>query len=136
MTWSFIMPHKLHVVDGFSCFHLINWEVCFFLERTKRNINLILEDFKEMEANEDHMSLPLLYLWKSIFQRSIFAGILVFDVIFKKERLDSSWSTLKPLRFLLWQFKEVKVFLTRFSETSVLIFFSGTPKGSQVTGSI
>ena len=89
-----------------------------------------------MEANEDHMSLPLLYLWKPIFQRSIFAGILVFDVIFKKERLDSSWSTLKPLRFLLWQFKEVKVFLTRFSETSVLIFFSGTPKGSQVTGSI
>ena len=48
------------------------------LVRTKRNINLILKDFKEMEANEDHMSLPLLYLWKPIFQRSIFAGILVF----------------------------------------------------------
>ena len=31
-----------------------------------------------MEANEDHMSLPLLYLWKPIFQRSIFAGILFF----------------------------------------------------------
>ena len=48
------------------------------LVRTKRNINLILKDFKEMEANEDHMSLLLLYLWKPIFQRSIFAGILVF----------------------------------------------------------
>ena len=66
----------------------------------------------------------------------IYARRLVFDLIYKEELLGSSWSTLKPLRFLLWQFKEVKVFLARFSETSVLIFFSGTPKGSQVTGSI
>ena len=44
------------------------------------------------------------------FSRDLFyAESLVFDLIHKEKRLQSSWSTLKPLRFLLLSFEEIKV---------------------------
>ena len=64
------------------------------------------------------------------------AGIIVSDLKYKEEDTDSSWSTLKQPRFLLLQFKEIKVSLNGFSGTSVLMFTSKTPNGSQITGSI
>ena len=64
------------------------------------------------------------------------AGIIVSDWKYKEEDSDSSWSTLKQPRFLLLQFKEIKVSLNGFSGTSVLMFTSKTPNGSQITGSI
>ena len=45
------------------------------------------------------------------FSRDLFyAESIVFDSIHKEKRLQSSWSTLKPLRFLLLSFEEIKVF--------------------------
>ena len=44
------------------------------------------------------------------FSRDLFyAERIVFDLIHKEERLQSSWSTLKQLRFLLLSFEEIKV---------------------------
>ena len=64
------------------------------------------------------------------------AGIIVFHWKYKEEKSDSSWSTLKQPRFLLLQFKEIKVSLNGFSGTSVLMFTSKTPNASQITCSI
>ena len=64
------------------------------------------------------------------------AGIIVSDWKYKGEDSDSSWSTLKQPRFLLLQFKEIEVSLNGFSGTSVLMFTSKTPNGSQIIGSI
>ena len=45
------------------------------LVRIKKNINLILKDFKEMKLNEDRMSLRLLYFLNQLSRGLFYAGI-------------------------------------------------------------
>ena len=107
------------------------------LVRTKKSNNLILKDFKQMEAKwGPYVVTVAVYVYSSIPEIYFMQGIIGFCLTYKEEWLNSVWSTLKPLRFLLLQFKEIKVSLNGFSGTSVLMFTSKTPKGSQITCSI
>ena len=63
--------------------------------------------FKEMEAKWGPyvVTVSKFVIGVIQFSRDLFSSRnVIFDLLYKEERLDSSWSTLKPLRFLLLGF--------------------------------